>query len=115
MSISYNGYKNNTLTMENYNAKVGYPVTVDSDGEAAIAIDGKPFIGICVAVRGEVCSVQTDGYVKIGYSGNISDMGLKGLVSDGDGNVKVATVDESMRAYSIMDIDKENKKIGIIM
>lgn len=115
MSISYNGYKNNTLTMENNSAKVGYPVTVDSDGQAIVAGEDKSFIGICVAIRGDVCSVQTDGFINIGYSGTVSCGDVCGLVSDGNGKVKASTIELSGRGYTVLTVDKVNNQIGIIM
>lgn len=115
MSISFNGYKNNTVTMENGSAVVGYPVALGSNGKAIVANDGVAFIGVCVAVRGDICCVQTDGYIELGFSGNAPSYGFSGFTADGNGGVKSASAATAAKAYTVVKVDATKKTVGFIM
>ncbi|MGN0523991.1 MAG: hypothetical protein ACI4IG_06935 [Eubacterium sp.] len=115
MSISFNGYKNNTVTMENETATVGYPVALNSEGKAIAANDGVAFIGVCVAVRGDICCVQTDGYIELGFSGTAPSYGFSGFTADGNGGVKSVTSATAPKAYTVVKVDTAKKTVGFIM
>ncbi len=116
--ISYNGYDTQMLTMQKSSAsmQIGDLVTVNADGYAVTAVSGKPFIGICTAVRGEYVSVQTEGYTQASYTGTAPGYGFVNLVSNGGNAVKVNT-DESVAGVfrRVMMVDTESKTVGFIL
>lgn len=115
MSISFNGYKNNTVTMENERAAVGYPVALNSAGKVIAANDGVAFIGVCVAVRGDICCVQTDGYIELRFSGTAPSCGFSGFTADGGGGVKAVSAATAPKVYTVVKVDENKKTVGFIM
>lgn len=113
--ISFNGYKNNTVTMENYDAQIGSPVGVSNDSKATDATEKQTFIGVCVAVRGNLCSVQTDGYIELAYAGTKPEFGLSGFVADGNGGVEAIAAESAIKVYTVVKVDEDRKIVGFIM
>jgi hypothetical protein len=114
MSISYNGYNVQVLTAENENATIGYPVTLQSN-KIIKATSGAPFIGVCVAVRGDYASVQTEGYIELSYEGTAPKLGYCSLVSKGNGKVVSADVSTGMKAYKVLKVDTDNCTVGFLL
>lgn len=115
MSVSYNGYKNYTLTVEKDNVSAGYPATLNAEGKLVNTQNGKEFIGICTAVRGDYASVQTDGYIEIKYSGSAPEYGMQYFVSAGSGSVKTADNTVAKRAACVVMVDTTNNVVGFIL
>lgn len=114
MSVKYDGYNTNCLTMVNYNAKVGYPISVDTKGRACNAELGKPFIGICVSVRGDTAVIQTHGYMEAKYSQK-PGYGVFGVTAGAGGTINTAEFATAGRAALIVDIDEVNNTVGFIL
>ncbi|MBR3148965.1 MAG: hypothetical protein IKF64_02255 [Eubacterium sp.] len=115
MSISYKGYNAGTLTFKaGTGLQVGYPVKINSDGEAVPASNNDDFIGVCTAVRDIWASVQTDGYIEMPYSGTLSAASYSTLVSDADHKVK-ANSEAGARVYKLISLDTTNKTVGFIL
>ena len=72
--VSYKGFDVKCITMTCINAEpdkieVGDYVTADQSGNALLAQEGKPFVGVVVAVKDNYCTVQVSGYYEIKYVG----------------------------------------------
>jgi hypothetical protein len=115
MSISYKGYKENTLTLEQgADLTVGAPVTVNANGAAVPASTGAAFIGVCTAIRNGFASIQTDGYTELEYTGTAPSTGLATLVAAGSNKVK-AGGDNDIALYKVVKLDTVNSIVGIIL
>lgn len=72
--VSYKGFDVKCITMTCLNPEpekieVGDFVTADQSGNALLAQDGKPFVGVVVAVKDNYYTVQVSGYYEIQYAG----------------------------------------------
>ena len=72
--VSYKGFDVKCITMTCVdgvpdNIEVGDYVTVDQWGNAFLAQEGKPFVGVVVAVKDNYYTVQVSGYYEINYAG----------------------------------------------
>lgn len=115
MSVSFNGYKNNVLTFENGGALLGYPVTINSEGKVINAASGSEFIGICTNTNGDYVSVQTDGYIEMGYNGTVPSYGLCGFVASSLGKILSADPTVKANTYVVVKVDEANSIVGFIL
>ena len=74
--VSYKGFDVKCITMTCLNSEpekieVGDYVTADQSGNALLAQEGKPFVGVVVAVKDNYCTVQVSGYYEIQYAGEV--------------------------------------------
>lgn len=72
--VSYKGFDVKCITMTCVDAlpdniEVGDFVTADQSGNAFLAQEGKPFVGVVVAVKDNYYTVQVGGYYEIKYAG----------------------------------------------
>ena len=72
--VSYKGFDVKCITMTCLNPEpdkieVGDYVTADQSGNALLAQEGKPFVGVVVAVKDNYYTVQVSGYYEIKYVG----------------------------------------------
>lgn len=72
--VSYKGFDVKCITMACVDAladniEVGDFVTADQSGNAFLAQEGKPFVGVVVAVKDNFYTVQVSGYYEIKYAG----------------------------------------------
>lgn len=72
--VSYKGFDVKCITMTCVDAvpdniEVGDFVTADQSGNAFLAQEGKPFVGVVVAVKDNYYTVQVSGYYEIKYVG----------------------------------------------
>ena len=115
MSISYKGYKNETITFEaGENLTVGSPVTVNQNNQAVNASTDSYFVGVCTAIRNGWASVQTDGYIEVKYNGTAPDCGLTKLVCAGEGMVKAGGAN-NYALYKVIKVDTANTTVGFIL
>ena len=118
-TISYNGYNANVLTMRTEaDIEKNVPVTIDTDGTCIPAADDADFIGVAVNKRQDIVSVQTEGYVTLPYSGEEPTYGFCGLVSDGNGGVKVSA--NAIKKYKVLYLSDtveldEDPLVGFIL
>lgn len=115
MSVSYNGYKNYTLTVENENGVIGYPSSFNAEGKLISTQSGQAFMGVCTGVNGDYASLQTDGYIELPYAGTAPEYGVQYLVAAGSGSVQTGTAAAAKKAVSVVMIDTTNKVVGIIL
>lgn len=74
--------------------------------------DGTEFGGVCIHAKDMLATVAISGVVTLPYSGDAPGYGLIGLVSDGNGGVKVG---ESVRPRVIVKVNEETKKVTFIL
>lgn len=113
--ISFNGFNTNVMTISTKETLAQHtPVTVDNDSLCIAAPADADFIGVVVAQRGNIVTVQTDGYVELPYTGEDDPtMGYCGLVSDGEGGVKVTT--GAAKQYKLLRVDDNAETVGFIL
>lgn len=114
MSVRYDGYNTNCLTMEKGDAVVGSPASVNTSGKATLAVNGKPFIGLCVSIRGDYAVIQTHGYMKLPYVQE-PDYGVCALAAGTGGTVSPATLETAGRPAIVVEVDTVNKTVGFII
>ena len=118
-NISYNGYNANVISMRT-EAEIAknVPVTVDAENACAAAAADVDFIGVSVSQRQDIVNVQTEGYVTLPYSGDAPTAGFCGLVSDGNGGVKVSA--EAAKQYRVLfvaavEFEDDEPLVGFIL
>ena len=113
--ISYRGFNASALTFESdAQFTKGDPVAISSEGACSAAENGDLFIGVCVAVRGNLITSQMEGFVETAYSGTAPTCGWGKLCADGEGGVKVSSASNAP-LYRIIEVDTENKTVGFIL
>lgn len=113
-NISYRGFNSSALTFESdAEFKKGDPVAISAAGACSPAEEDDLFIGICVSVRGNLITVQMEGYVEVPYSGTAPECGWGLLCADGDGGVAVS--EGTAAVYRIISVDTVNKTVGFIL
>ncbi|MBQ7740584.1 MAG: hypothetical protein IJT65_05055 [Eubacterium sp.] len=114
MSISYNGYDVNVITMpaaEELN--IGGGVALNSSGKCINAANETDIIGVAVNNREGIAGVQTKGYVEMKYTGSAPSYNYSKLISNGNGGVKVYA--SGTRDYKVIKLDTANKIVGFIL
>lgn len=114
-NISYRGFNASALTFESESEFTkGDPVAISAAGACSPAEEDDLFLGICVSVRGNLITVQMEGYVEAAYSGTAPECGWGKLCADGDGGVAVSE-EETAPLYRIIEVDTVNKTVGFIL
>lgn len=118
-NISYNGYNANVISMRTETEfEKNTPVTVNAEGMCVTAATGADFIGVSVNTRKDIACIQTEGYVALPYSGTAPTAGYCGLVSDGNGGVKVSA--GAAKKYKVLTVfepedDDETPVVGFML
>lgn len=112
MSVSFNGFNENTATFKvNTEIAGGTPVKmIESDTVSACA-SGDKFCGFAINCGGGYAAVQLSGTVTVVYSGSAPEVGYVNLVSDGEG----VTVSDGGREYLVVAVDEAKKTVTFIM
>lgn len=112
MSVSFNGFNENTATFKaNEEIAGGSPVRMSESDTVAACANGDKFCGFAVDCDGSYASVQLSGTVTALYSGTAPEVGYATLVSDGAG-VKTA---DGGREYLVVAVDETKKTVTFIM
>lgn len=123
MSVSYNGFHSNVITIPydtTKSLKPGMPVTINETGLCKPA-QMSNFIGVCVGIREGNAAVQVSGYVEAKANTDALPYGVIDLFVDNDCNVsahlEIAPGDvlENAKAYSVLKVDSENNIVGFIL
>ena len=115
MSISFKGYKSDSLTFEaGEGLKAGMPVKLDQNGKAVVAANDDFFIGICTAIRDNWASVQTDGYAELEYTGSMPAYGFVHISAAGSGKVKVNESADTPY-LKVIYLDTNSHTVGFIL
>lgn len=112
MSVSFNGFNENTATFRaNEEIQSGAPVKMSESDTVAACASGEAFCGFAIECSGGYASVQLSGTVKANFSGTAPEVGYAKLVSDGDG----VTVSDSGREYLVISVDESASTVTFLM
>ena len=112
MSVSFNGFNENTATFKaNEEIAGGMPVKMSESDTVTVCGNGDKFCGFAIDCGSGYASVQLSGTVTAVYSGSAPDVGYVNLASDGEG----VTVSESGREYLVLAVDEAKKTVTFIM
>ena len=114
MKVSFEGIGEMVVTFDNGDSGIPGGKVVKMAGNSAVAAcgAGEVFMGLCLAADESIAAVQTEGYVKIPYSGTEPQVGYARLSADGEGGVKS---DESGREYLVVDVDSAGGSLGLFL
>lgn len=93
--------------------KAGMTVSVDKNGNAIIAPENYPFIGICTKAEGNYITVAVSGVITAGYTGAFSECGYQYMSGDGNGNIKYDITSDY--EHPVLKVDTENRTVTIIL
>ena len=112
MSVSFNGFNENTATFKaNEEIAGGAPVKMSESNTVVACANGDKFCGFAIDCDGGYASVQLSGTVTAVYSGTAPKVGYASFVSDGTG-VKTA---DGGREYLVVAVDEAKKTVTFIM
>lgn len=108
MSISFQSIDQACVTFTSYNAVENQLVKMSGHGIVSDCYSGDDFCGLAVHRRGNYCSVQLEGFVTVGYTGNLPALGWVGLIANGEGGVKTS---DNGRTYLVVSCDSTNQTV----
>ena len=112
MSVSFNGFNENTATFKtNEEIAGGTPVKMIESDTVAACKNGDKFCGFAINCGGGYSAVQLSGTVTAVYNGSAPEVGYVKLASDVDG----VTVSDSGREYLVVAVDEAKKTVTFIM
>ena len=112
MSVSFNGFNENTATFKaNEEITGGAPVKMSESDTVAACENGDKFCGFAIECSGGYASVQLSGTVTAAYSGTAPELGYTKLASDGEG----VTASENGREYLVFAVDEAKKTVTFLM
>ena len=110
MNVSYNGFMENTLTMEaDATLEAGVAVTVGEDGKVYPCKEGDALCGYAVNVREGYACVQLAGFVSMKRAGNILP-GMRKLSADAEGRVC-----ENAQGRECLVLANDGENVGFIL
>lgn len=116
MKVSHEGIGENVVTFYNnteHPVSAGEPVKMSANGEVCACENGDKFFGICIACDTDFTAVQTQGYIKLGYTGEtVPTVGFVTFTADGKGK---AVVNAEGREFLVVDVDKADASVGIVL
>ncbi|HHU23030.1 MAG TPA: hypothetical protein GXZ52_06425 [Clostridiales bacterium] len=136
MKVSFEGIGETVATFYNSGAsgaEKGAPVKLSANGEVCKCAAGENFAGVAISVNGGFAAVQTAGYVRLPYSGDVApQVGRQHLVTDGLGGVMVdagtadkvsigdtdyptGTISYTGESYLVLDVDTSDRLVGFMM
>lgn len=114
MRVGFKGFKEQVLTfLAASNITAGYPVTVADTGLISNSTADDEFAGIATQGGEKFAPVMISGYTKLSYSAGTPKCGWQYLTADGNGGVKIAA--SGKKARLVVEIDTDNKTIGVIL
>lgn len=114
MRVGFKGFKEQVLTfLAASNITAGYPVTVADTGIISNSAADDEFAGIATQGGEKFAPVMISGYTKLSYSAGTPKCGWQYLTADGNGGVKIAA--SGKKARLVVEIDTDNKTIGVIL
>ncbi len=114
MRVGFKGFKEQVLTfLAASNITAGYPVTVADTGLISNSAADDEFAGIATQGGEKFAPVMISGYTKLSYSAGTPKCGWQYLTADGNGGVKIAA--SGKKARLVVEIDTDNKTIGVIL
>ena len=112
MSISFHAIGEVCATFLGGNMTEGHVVKMSERGTVAACADGNDFCGVVMCGKDDACTVQVAGFVTVGYSGTVPNVGWAHLAANGTGGVKTA---EGGHTYLVVDADTTAKTVTIML
>ena len=115
MNVSFEGLENAVVPFLEEQVTAGYPVSMRSDATVGNAAAGTAPVGVALNVRGGCAAVQIRGFAALPYSGSAPDLGWTALTADGSGGVKVPGSGEKGRECLVVQVDSQEKTVGLFL
>lgn len=114
MSVSYDGYNNNFLTLKAASGTTaGAPVKITANDTAGLCSSGDAFCGISAQVRNGFVSVQTSGTATLAYTGDTApSVGYATIAANGSGGVTVPA--SGGKSVLVLKVDTTGSKVTFI-
>lgn len=116
MKVSFEGIGESVVTFYNDSenaAPEGAPVAMSGNGQVSKCADGARFFGVSLACVDGFAAVQTQGYIRLKYSGTAPEVGFGKLSADAVGGVKTDAANG--REFLIVDVDTGDKTLGFML
>ncbi len=118
MKVSFEGIGERTVTFFNKDtggAAAGEPVCMRETATVGKAAAGEKFFGVATAVSQGCAAVQTEGFVRMKYSGTAPAVGYALLTADGNGGVKAPGTGDKAGEFLVVEIDSSNMLLGLML
>ena len=114
MRVGFKGFKEQVLTfLAAEPVTAGCPVTVADSGLISNSKADEEFAGIATQGGDKFAPVMISGYTKLSYTAGTPKCGWQYLTADGSGGVKIAA--SGKQARLVVEIDTDQKTIGVIL
>lgn len=110
MNISYEGIDAVVVTVPVGNCAIGQVCKIGTSGYADQCASGDKFCGVTIHKEPNIATVQVEGFVRVGYSGNKPSCGYVNLVADGNGKVMA---NSNGREYLVVQVDTKSSTVII--
>jgi len=115
MSISFNGYNDNSATFEiTGTVATGDVVKMTANNKVTNCVAGNDFCGVLKCTESDgFATVQLSGYVESTYTETAPTVGYCTLAGNGTGGVKVAST--GGRSHLVLNVDTSSKIVGFLL
>lgn len=114
MRVGFKGFKEQVLTfLAASEIAAGSPVTVADTGLISNSAADDEFAGVATQGGEKFAPVMISGYTKLSYTSGTPKCGWQYITADGSGGVKIAS--SGKKARLVVEIDTDNKTIGVIL
>lgn len=114
MSISFKGFNEQVLTF-NTTAELdaGTLVKMNGSGTVAPCASGDKIMGVVLACRNNIASVQVGGYISLPYSGTAPTPGYCGICATD--STKIKTDNSAGKLLAVLETDTAASVAGILL
>lgn len=114
MSISFKGFNEQVLTF-NTSAELdaGTLVKMNGSGTVAPCASGDKIMGVVLACRNNIASVQVGGYISLPYSGTAPTPGYCGICAAD--STKIKTDNSAGKLLAVLETDTTASVAGILL
>ncbi|NCC87338.1 MAG: hypothetical protein EOM05_05655 [Clostridia bacterium] len=115
MSISFNGYNDNSATFEiTGTVATGEVVKMSANNKVTSCTAGNDFCGVLSYIESDdFATVQLSGYAEVEYTETAPTVGYCTLAGNGTGGVKVAST--GGRSHLVLNVDTTSKIVGFLL
>ena len=115
MSISFNGYNDNSATFEITGAvATGEVVKMSANNKVTSCVAGNEFCGVLNHTESDgFATIQLSGYAQVAYTETAPTVGYSTLAGNGTGGVKVAST--GGRSHLVLNVDTSLKIVGFLL
>lgn len=114
MSVSFQGIGQVCATFLGGRMTEGHVVKMTGRGTVGPCGDGEAFCGAALCCKEDACTVQVSGFMTVGYSGAVPDVGRCALCANGEGGVRSAGESGGTECL-VVDADTSGKTVTILL